>query len=224
MGIFVENSQGEEFSGSRMLEKAICLLLVLLPLIFGQEEETFECCPLKEVQGEGPLAGVYYLVETDQPFPDVCSLDDCTYKKEGNGDEKFCFKPSARYESTCPASGEGYGYASGEPTAEPSAEPSAEPGAEEASPEPTGEPSSEPTSDPGCILTEEYSCQSENVNFQARENAEVVPGTKSWRCCRQLCLDSDECNFWAWSHEGAGQYAENCALMSGFGNEAEDSN
>ena len=25
-------------------------------------------------QGEGPLAGVYYLVETDQPFPDVCSL------------------------------------------------------------------------------------------------------------------------------------------------------
>jgi len=209
-----------------MLQKAICLLLVLLPLIFGQEEETFECCPLKEVQGEGPLAGVYYLVETDQPFPDVCSLDDCTYKKEGNGDEKFCFKPSARYESTCPASGEGYGYASGEPTAEPSAEPSAEPGAE-ASPEPTGEPSPEPTSDPGCILTEEtleYSCQSENVNFQVRENAEVVPGTKSWRCCRQLCLDSDECNFWVWSHEGAGQYAENCALMSGFGNEAEDSN
>merc|ERR1712037_328609 len=251
MGIFVENSQGEEFSGSRMLEKAICLLLVHFPLIFGEEEETFECCPLKEVQGEGPLAGVYYLVETDQPFPDVCSLDDCTYKKEGNGDEKFCFKPSARYESTCPASGEGYGYASGEPTAEPSAEPSgepsgepfgepsgeptveptaepsAEPGAEETSPEPTGEPSSEPTSDPGCILTEEvleYSCQSENVNFQARENAEVVPGTKSWRCCRQLCLDSDECNFWVWSHEGVGQYAENCALMSGFGNEAEDSN
>merc|ERR1712037_672966 len=157
MGIFVENSQGEEFSGSRMLEKAICLLLVHFPLIFGEEEETFECCPLKEVQGEGPLAGVYYLVETDQPFPDVCSLDDCTYKKEGNGDEKFCFKPSARYESTCPASGEGYGYASGEPSAEtsgepsaePTAEPSAESGAEEASPEPTGEPSSEPTSDPG---------------------------------------------------------------------------
>ena len=24
--------------------------------------------------GEGDLAGVYYLVETDQPFPDVCSL------------------------------------------------------------------------------------------------------------------------------------------------------
>merc|ERR1712037_1077128 len=212
MGIFVEHGEGKEFSGSRMLQKAISILLVLLPLIFG--EETFECCPLKEVQGEGPLAGVYYLVETDQPFPDVCSLDDCTYKKEGNGDEKFCFKPSARYESTCPASGEGYGYASGEPTAEPSAEPS-------------GEPSAEPTSDPGCILTEEaleYSCQSENVNFQARENAEVVPGTKSWRCCRQLCLDSDECNFWVWSHEGAGQYAENCALMSGFGNEAEDSN
>merc|ERR1712037_288793 len=155
MGIFVEHGEGKEFSGSRMLQKAISILLVLLPLIFG--EETFECCPLKEVQGEGPLAGVYYLVETDQPFPDVCSLDDCTYKKEGNGDEKFCFKPSARYESTCPASGEGYGYASGEPSAEtsgepsaePTAEPSAESGAEEASPEPTGEPSSEPTSDPG---------------------------------------------------------------------------
>merc|ERR1712037_906217 len=217
-----KNLQGEEFSGSGMMQKAICLLLVLLGLIFGEEEGTFECCPLKEVQGEGPLAGVYYLVETDQPFPDVCSLDDCTYKKEGNGDEKFCFKPSARYESTCPASGEGYGYASGEPTAEPSAEPSGEP-----SGEPFGEPTAEPSSDPGCILTEEaleYSCQSENVNFQARENAEVVPGTKSWRCCRQLCLDSDECNFWVWSHEGAGQYAENCALMSGFGNEAEDNN
>merc|ERR1712198_282970 len=113
-----------------------------------------------------------------------------------------------------------------EPTAEPSSEPSAEP-TSEASPEPTGEPSAELTSDPGCILTDdtlEYSCQSENVNYQARENSEVVPGTKSWRCCRQLCLDSDECNFWVWSHEGAGQYAENCALMSGFGNEAEDSN
>jgi len=218
-----------------MPQKASCLLLVVLPaLIFGQIEQT--CCPLKEVQGEGPLAGVYYLVETNQPFPDVCSLDDCTYKKEGNGDETFCFKASTRYESICPASGEG--YASGEPTeeasAEPFGEPSTEPTAEpsdelgaEASGQPTGEASAEPTSDPGCILTEdtlEYNCQSENVNFQARESAEVVPGTKSWRCCRQLCLDSDECNFWVWSHEGAGQYAENCALMSGFGNEAEDSN
>jgi len=235
---------------------ATCLLLVLLPLIFGQEEESFGCCPLKEVQGGGDLAGVYYLVDTDQPFPDVCNLDDCTYKKEGNGDEKFCFKASTRYESTCSATGEG--YASGEPTAEASAEPSAEPSSEpsaepsgeptaetsaepsgepsaepsaEASPEPsaepTGEPSAEPTTDPGCILTEdtlEYGCQTENVNFQARENAEVFPGTKSWRCCRQLCLDSDECNFWVWSHEGAGQYAENCALMSSYGNEAADNN
>ena len=33
----------------RMLQKPICLLLVLSPLIFGQE--FFGCCPLKEVQG-----------------------------------------------------------------------------------------------------------------------------------------------------------------------------
>merc|ERR1712172_360776 len=102
-----------------MLQKSIKILFTLLPLIFGQEEEFFECCPMKEVQGDGDLAGVYYLVDTDQPFPDVCNLDDCTYKKEGNGDEKFCFKASTRYESTCSASG----YASGEPTREPSAEP-----------------------------------------------------------------------------------------------------
>jgi len=208
-----------------MLKKSSYLLLGLLPLIFGQEEESFGCCPLKEVQGDGDLAGIYYLVDTDQLFPDVCNLDDCTYKKEGNGDEKFCFKASTKYESTCSASGgeaEPNAEPSGEPAGESSGEPTAEPSAE-----PTGEPSGEPTTDPGCILTEDtlgYSCQTENVNFQARENAEVFPGTKSWRCCRQLCLDSDECNFWVWSHEGAGQYAENCALMSSYGNEAADNN
>ena len=36
--------------------------------------------------------------------------DDCTYKKEGNGDETFCFKASTRYESICPASGEGVSH------------------------------------------------------------------------------------------------------------------
>jgi len=229
-----------------MLKKSSYLLLGLLPLIFGQEEESFGCCPLKEVQGDGDLAGIYYLVDTDQLFPDVCNLDDCTYKKEGNGDEKFCFKASTKYESTCSASGEASGEPTAEPSAESNAEPSGEPGAEptgepnaepsaepsdepsaEPSAETMGEPSAEPTTDPGCILTAdtlEYSCQNENVNFQARENAEVFPGTKSWRCCRQLCLDSDECNFWVWSHEGAGQYAENCALMSSYGNEAADNN
>merc|ERR1712181_17773 len=142
---------------ARVLKRSSYLLLGLLPLIFGQEEESFGCCPLKEVQGDGDLAGVYYLVDTDQPFPDVCDLDDCTYKKEGNGDEKFCFKASNRYESTCSASGEG--YADGEPTAKPSAEPTAE-----TSGEPSAEPSAEPTTDAGCILTEdtlEYSCQTE---------------------------------------------------------------
>ena len=36
---------------TRMLQKSINLLFVLLPLIFGQEEEFFGCCPFKEVQG-----------------------------------------------------------------------------------------------------------------------------------------------------------------------------
>merc|ERR1711990_1305486 len=95
---------------TRMLQKSTNLLFTLLPLIFGQDEEFFGCCPLKKVQGDGDLAGVYYLVNTDQPFPDVCNLDDCTYKKEGNEDSIFCFKPSTRYASTCLAIEEGYGY------------------------------------------------------------------------------------------------------------------
>ena len=102
----------------------------------------------------------------------------------------------------------------------------------------------------------------------------VVPGIESWRCCRQLCSDSDNCNFWVgfsifffyessctytliweildwkrhqwtniiflprvisifspnsiytqvWAHQGAGLYAGNCALMSGYGNTADDTN
>merc|ERR1712013_620472 len=78
-----------------------------------------------------------------------------------------------------------------------------------------------------CVLTEdtlEYNCHTKDVNFQARENAEVFPGTKSWRCCRQLCLDSDKCSFWVWAHESAGQYAEDCVLMPGYGAKAEDTN
>merc|ERR1712181_210456 len=73
---------------------------------------------------------------------------------------------------------------------------------EEEAPE---EPSAEPTADPGCFLneaTKEYSCQKEEVNFLARENAEVFSGTESWKCCSQKCLDSDTCNFWAWSNKG----------------------
>ena len=45
-----------------MLKMATCLLLVLLPLIFGQEEESFGCCPLKEVQGNAKL-------ELDRYYP-----------------------------------------------------------------------------------------------------------------------------------------------------------
>ena len=33
----------------------------------------------------------------------VMNRDDCTYKKEGNGDEKFCFKSSTNYATTCSA-------------------------------------------------------------------------------------------------------------------------
>ena len=31
----------------------------------------------------------------------VMIKDDCTYEKKGNGDEKFCFKSSTNYASTC---------------------------------------------------------------------------------------------------------------------------
>merc|ERR1711872_1149906 len=110
---------------SRMLEKSNIWIFALLSFAFGQEEAAFGCCPLKEVRGAGDLAGVYYLVDTDQPFPDACTKDDCTYQKEGNGDKKFCFAPSTRYASTCLDIGEG--YASGaESLSETSGEPSAE--------------------------------------------------------------------------------------------------
>merc|ERR1711973_434066 len=136
---------------SRMLEKLNFLSFVLLSFAFGQEEATLGCCPLKEVQGAGDLAGVYYLVDTDQPFPDACKMDDCTYQKEGNGDEKFCFAPSTRYASTCLDIGQGYasgaGFVSGA-SSEPSAEPLTEPSAEsEPSAEPTPEPYAEPTAE-----------------------------------------------------------------------------
>merc|ERR1711972_859256 len=138
----------------RMLEKSKFLIFVLLSFAFGQEETTFGYCPLKEVQGAGDLAGVYYLVDTDQPFPDACTKDDCTYQKEGNGDEKFCFAPSRRYASTCLDIGEGYASGaefvsetSGEPSAEPFSEPSAEPSADPSA-EPSAEPTAEPTPEP----------------------------------------------------------------------------
>merc|ERR1711962_1371562 len=145
---------------SKMLEKSNSLIFVLLSFAFGQEEATFGCCPLKEVQGAGELAGVYYLVGVGvyQPFPDACTKDDCTYQKEGNGEEKFCFAPSTRYASTCLDIGEGYASGaefvsetSGEPSAEPFAEPSAESSAEpsaEPSADPSAEPSAEPTAGP----------------------------------------------------------------------------
>merc|ERR1712107_501338 len=139
---------------SRMLEKSNFLIFVVLSFAFGQKEATFGCCPLKEVQGAGDLAGVYYLVDTDQPFPDACTKDDCTYQKEGNGDKKFCFAPSTRYASTCLDIGEGYASGaeslsetSGEPSAESFTEPSAEPSAEP-TPEPSAEPTAEPTPEP----------------------------------------------------------------------------
>jgi len=75
----------------------------------------------------------------------------------------------------------------------------------------------EPPLPPGtqeCILTDEtleYSCQSENVNYQDRKNTEVFWETKSWTCCRQLCLDSAECNFWVLN-----QKLKKCSLMSDF--------
>merc|ERR1711972_733047 len=138
----------------RMLEKSKFLIFVLLSFAFGQEEATFGCCPLKEVQGAGELAGVYYLVDTGQPFPDACTKDDCTYQKEGNGDGKFCFAPSTRYASTCLDIGEGYASGaefvsetSGEPSAEPFTEPSAEPSADPSA-EPSAEPTAEPTPEP----------------------------------------------------------------------------
>ena len=43
----------------RMLQKAINLLLFLLPFIFGQEAEFFGCCMFKEVQGTWMMVDRY---------------------------------------------------------------------------------------------------------------------------------------------------------------------
>ena len=40
----------------------------------------------------------------------MINRDYCTYQKEGNEDEKFCFAPSTRYASTCLDIGEGNLY------------------------------------------------------------------------------------------------------------------
>merc|ERR1711971_415298 len=122
-------------------------------------------------------------------------LNDCVYTRTNTSSPKYCFM-QGDLPTECLSD---------------------EPAPEEEAPE-------EPAPDPGCTLsedTQEYSCQKEKVNFLARENAEVFPGTESWKCCSQLCLDSETCNFWAWSNKGG---KGNCALMSGYGSEAPNNN
>merc|ERR1739838_197237 len=136
-------------------------------------------------------------------------MGDCVHTRTNTSSPKYCFM-----EGDLPTE-----CLSDEPA--PEEEAPEEPAPEEEAPE---EPSAEPTADPGCFLneaTKEYSCQKGKVNFLARENAEVFPGTESWKCCSQKCLDSDTCNFWAWSNKGN---KGNCALMTGYGSEAPNNN
>merc|ERR1712181_129371 len=156
------------------------------------ESPMMECCT------EQMVGGISYTLWHDlfhRSLPYEC-LNDCVYTRTNTSSPKYCFT-QGDLPTEC---------LSDEPA--PVEESPEEPAPEEPAPEEEEapeEPSAEPTADPGCFLneaTKEYSCQKEKVNFLARENAEVFPGTESWKCCSQKCLDSDTCNFWAWSNKG----------------------
>merc|ERR1712181_116415 len=211
------------------LGKAFLLLTGMAKVKY--EPPMMECCT------EQMVGGISYTLWHDlfhRSLPQEC-LNDCVYTRTNTSSPKFCFMQGdlpTECLSDEPAPEE---QAPEEPA--PVEEDPEEPAPEEESPEEPApeepapeeeeapeEPSAKPTADPGCTLsedTQEYSCQKEKVNFLARENAEVFPGTESWKCCSQKCLDSDTCNFWAWSNKGN---KGNCALMTGYGSEAPNNN
>merc|ERR1712192_52113 len=190
------------------------LLLTGMAMV-ESESPMMECCT------EQVVGGISYTLWHDlfhRSLPQEC-LNDCVYTRTNTSSPKYCFMQGdlpTECLSDEPAPEE---EAPEEPAPEEEAPVEEDP--EEVAPE---EPSAEPTADPGCTLsedTQEYSCQKEKVNFLARENAEVFPGTESWKCCSQKCLDSETCNFWAWSNKGN---KGNCALMTGYGSEAPNNN
>jgi len=69
------------------------LLLVVVHLTNADALD--HCCPVKEVQGLGPLSGTYILVPTSPGtvFPPECNRDSCTYVKDDHLDPEklFCF-------------------------------------------------------------------------------------------------------------------------------------
>ena len=62
------------------------------------------------------------------------------------------------------------------------------------------------------------------MNLQGRTNNQVIRGIKSWVECSQKCRGKSSCTAWAWAHEGAGDFALNCAIMDGYKNKAIDNN
>jgi len=67
-------------------------------------------------------------------------------------------------------------------------------------------------------------CPDENMNLQLRRNAELLTKVSSWQECARKCAEKGSCQNWVWNRASAGIYANNCALMEGFGNKIADSN
>merc|ERR1712007_317891 len=80
----------------RMLELFCQVLLQGLLVALQASAVLGDCCPVKHVQGLGPLSGTYILVPTspDTQFPPECSRDSCNYVKDEHPDPEklFCFK------------------------------------------------------------------------------------------------------------------------------------
>ena len=67
-------------------------------------------------------------------------------------------------------------------------------------------------------------CQLSNTNTQQRSDAEKIIQVMSWNDCGARCLGKSNCQFWTWHHGNAGEWANECVLMSGYGSRSEDSN
>ena len=59
-----------------------------------------------------------------------------------------------------------------------------------------------------------YTCQQRGVNYQHREDDQLVAGVAAWQACLHLCRASRACNLWVWVENPRSPYAHHCNLLS----------
>merc|ERR1712080_234150 len=69
-----------------------------------------------------------------------------------------------------------------------------------------------------------YNCQEVGINYQNRVGSSVYQGVTSWEDCQKKCANRTSCQAWVWNNSGAGVYKYRCAVMSGYGRKARDTN